>query len=213
MAPASQTRRAAGAVPACFTPGCVAFVGWCSELPAQEPRGDLSVLVPKSRHLQHDGDLRLAETLALYDVEHHEDQAQLAGGLQVLSSIYKQSGRYEQALELAQRYEQVLAGVPNADASARQDGQLQLAEILANLGKYPEAIAHVDAVLKVPKGCARPKSCGKPHALALRARIEHAAGQEDAARADRREVGIARCGGIRTESAAGHERRSGRGLR
>ena len=118
------------------------------------------MLVPKSRHLQHDGDLRLAESLALYDVEHHQDQAQLAGGLQVLGSIYKQSGRYDQALATANRYEQVLAGVPNADASARQDCQLLLAEILANLEKYPEAISHVDQALKVPRGMAPPKSCG-----------------------------------------------------
>jgi CHAT domain-containing protein/tetratricopeptide (TPR) repeat protein len=148
----------------------------------------LTALLPKSRQLQHDGDLRAAEEVARFDLKHHTNVSQLAGSLEALTSIYKQSGRFAEALGTGTRYQELLEKIPNADSSKRQDMALLLAEILAGLEKYPDAIARVDDALKIPDGWRATDPLWEPHAYALRAQIERAAGQIDAAGADWREV-------------------------
>ena len=68
-------------------------------------------MVAKARQLQRDGDLRGREA-ARYEVEHQTTVAQLAGGLETLTSIYKQSGRFAEALKTGLRYRQVLGTIP-----------------------------------------------------------------------------------------------------
>ena len=158
------------------------------QAPAGALPGKLAALLPKARQLQQDGDLRTAQQVARFDLKHHTDQAQLAGCLEVLTSIDKQSGRYEEALATGTRYRQLLEKIPNADASKRQDIALMLAEILASLERYPQAITHVDDALAVADGWRTSDVLWEPHAHALRAQIERAAGEIDAADADWRKV-------------------------
>jgi tetratricopeptide (TPR) repeat protein len=148
----------------------------------------LAALLPKSRQLQHDGDLRAAEQVARFDLKHHSNVSQLAGSLEELTLIYKQSGRYSEALATGTRYQEVLEKIPNADSSKRQEMNLMLAESLTGLERYPEAIAHVDDALKIAEGWRTTDPLWEAHAYALRAQIERVAGQIDAADADWREV-------------------------
>jgi tetratricopeptide (TPR) repeat protein len=152
---------------------------------AQEPADlKLTVLVPKARQLQHDGDFQAAEHVAQFDLKHQTNLAQLAGGLEVLTSIYQKSGRLEEALTIGERYRTVLETVPGADASKRQDIRLLLGEILAGLKRYPEAIAQVDDSLKIAGGLRTTEVLWEPQTIALRAEIRQAAGQKEAARSD-----------------------------
>ena len=122
--------------------------------------------------MQHDGDIRAAEQIAESELKQDSDQSHVAGSLELLTSIYKQSGRFEDALATGTRYQQLLEKIPNADASKRQDIHLMLAEVLAGLGKYPRAIAHVDDGLKVAGGWRATDPLWEAHAFALRAQIE-----------------------------------------
>ena len=149
---------------------------------------NLTALLPKSRQLLHDGDLQAAERVAQFDLKYHSNVSQLAGSLEALTSIYKQSGRYEEALATGARYQHVLETIPNADPSKRQDMALMLAEVLAGAGKYPQAVARVDDALKIGEGWRKTDPLWESHAYAVRAQIERAAGQLDAASADWREV-------------------------
>ncbi len=149
---------------------------------------DRAALLAKARHLQHDGDIRAAEEIASSELKHDSDQSHVAGSLELLTLIYKQSGRYEDALVAERGYQQLLEKIPNADASKRQDMHLLLAEVLTGLGKYPQAIAHVDDGLKIAGGWRTTDPLWEPHAFALRAQIERAAGEIEAAERDWREV-------------------------
>jgi tetratricopeptide (TPR) repeat protein len=148
----------------------------------------LAALLPKARQLQHDGDLLYAQQIAQFEVDHHNNLGELAGGLESLASIYKQSGRFEKALQTVKHYQQVLQTIPNADASKQQDMHLLSAEILAILGKYAEALGHIDDGLKIPNGWRATDSLWEAHTYALRAQIEKLAGNNEAARADWQQV-------------------------
>ncbi|HTU24286.1 MAG TPA: tetratricopeptide repeat protein [Pirellulales bacterium] len=146
--------------------------------------GKLAALLPKSRQLQHYGDLRAAEEVAKYDLKHHTNVSQLAGSLEELTSIYKQSGRYSEALSTGKRYQELLDKIPDADASKRQDSALMLAEILAGLGKYPEALARVDDALKIDSGWRATDPLWEAHLYSVRAQIDRLAGNDAAVAAD-----------------------------
>ena len=76
-------------------------------------------------------------------------------------------GSLRRSIATGTRYQQVLETIPDADPSKRQDMALMLAEVLAGVGKYPQAVARVDDALKIGEGWRKTDPLWKSHAYAV----------------------------------------------
>ena len=146
------------------------------------------VAVQKARQLQRVGQLRAAEKLlraSLGGKNAAPDSPQVAGSLELLTSIYRESGRYDEARRTGAAYLRLLEAVPSRDPvvlAKRQDIAVSLAEIALAREDFPQALEMVERALSLPAGAARPTRCGNRATFALKARIEQKQGNGDGAR-------------------------------
>ena len=130
----------------------------------------------KARQLFQSGKVRAGEELVrqtLSDKSTADDPAQAAGGWELLTTIYRESGRYADALKAGQRYQQVLKtqGTDGGIVAQRQENAVRLAEIHAALLQYVEAGKSLDLALSLPGGMRSQDRLWEARVHALQGRI------------------------------------------
>ena len=156
-----------------------------------------SQVVAKARRLERAGQLRAAEQLlrplrdSLTAKGVAADRPQLAGCLELLASIYRESGRYDEAQEAGLRYLAILEAMPRRDpvmAVKRQETGVLLAEIALAREDLRASVGNGQAGAAIPAGLRQSDPLWEPRAYALKARIEQRLGDAQATRQSWREV-------------------------
>ncbi len=113
------------------------------------------------------------------------DSPQIAGCLELLASIYRESGRYEEARKAAARCLVLLEATPSHDpimVAKRQELAVSLAEIALAREEYRQALEMVDRALALPAGVRQTDPLWESRVYALKARIEQKQNDLPAAR-------------------------------
>jgi CHAT domain-containing protein len=135
-----------------------------------------NLALQKARRIQRTGQLRAAEqllraALAAPDV----DSPQTVGCLELLTRIYLESGRFDDARKAGLRYQQLLESLPNRDpvmVVKRQEIAVALAEIALAREDYLQAANMVERALTLPAGLRETDPLWEARVYALRARID-----------------------------------------
>jgi CHAT domain-containing protein/tetratricopeptide (TPR) repeat protein len=157
--------------------------------PAAAPASENpSLVVQKARQLQRVGQLRAAEKLlraTLNGKSALADSPQVAGCLELLAGIYRESGRYDDARKAGLRYLRLLEATPSHDpvmVAKRQEIAVSLAEIALAREDFPQALEMVERALSLPAGVRQTDPLWESRVYAIKARIEQKRPDADAAR-------------------------------
>ncbi len=181
----------------------VALIGWFIGLSSPlnllaQPGGTLDVTLqfalPEARHLYQAGQYTQAERMLQAGLAHRNianEATQLADSLELLTNIYRQLGRYGEALKTGLRYQQQIERGKPAEGSnvvKRQEIAVSLAEIYVAVERYRDAAAMLDKALSLPGGMRRSDPLWETRVLTLRARTAQDLGDIQAAQSTWREV-------------------------
>ncbi|HTU23928.1 MAG TPA: tetratricopeptide repeat protein, partial [Pirellulales bacterium] len=152
------------------------------------------VILQKARQLERLGQLRAAERLLRTSLNAKgvaADAPHLAGCLELLTTIYRESGRYDDARKTGLRYLRLLESMPAGDpvmAVKRQEIAVTLAEIALSREDFAPALEMVRRALAVPGGLRQTDPLWESRAIALEARVEAQQGDSAAARQNWQQV-------------------------
>ena len=151
--------------------------------PPPPPAISPAVAVQKARQLERLGQLRPAEQLlrgALATLGGAANGPQAAGCLELLTTIYLESGRYDDARTAALRYsrlldngsgQEVAAGREGVNGAKRQQIAFALAEIALARDELPAAAEMLDRALALPAGLRETDPLWEARVYALKARL------------------------------------------
>jgi CHAT domain-containing protein len=145
--------------------------------PATAPAAENpSLVLQKARQLQRVGQLRAAEKLlraSLNGKSALADSPQVAGCLELLATIYRESGRYDDARKAGLRYLRLLEAMPSRDpvmVVKRQEIAVSLAEIALAREDFPQALEMIERALSLPAGVRQTDPLWESRVYALKAR-------------------------------------------
>ncbi len=145
-------------------------------------------VLPLARSLYASGQLGRAEEVLrkeLSQASSHAEPVQIAGYLNLLTSIYRDSERYREALSTGLRYQRWLDDLGKSDSEViaqRQEIAVTLAQVYSATGQTADAMAMLHKALALPSGARLSDALWEARTYSTLAQIAAERGEQDAAR-------------------------------